>query len=285
MNKALIDLHIATFLFGLAGVLAQLMTLDAFAIACARAGLGAIYIFFVAHFLKKQRFHCALSDLLPLLSLGAILAIHWASFFYAIKTSSVAIGLITFSSFPLFTNILEPLLLKTKSSLIEWVSSALIVIGIVILTPWGEGLSGNITQGILWGLGSGFTFALLQVLNKKLTHQYSPQLLSFSQNGFAALLLLPLAFTSLISFETKDLGLVLILGFVCTGFAHTLFIQSLKGIKTHYASIIVGGLEPVYGVILAIFLLNEIPHLQTLIGGSFIILAIFLSTKKVNTSN
>lgn len=54
--------------------------------------------------------------------------------------------------------------------------------------------------------------------------------------------------------------------------AHTFFIQSLTKIRAQTASVI-AGLEPVYGIVLAFFLLNEIPRIRTLAGGLVIITA------------
>ncbi|MFR6714479.1 MAG: EamA family transporter [Dorea longicatena] len=51
---------------------------------------------------------------------GVVMAIHWSSFFQSIQTSSVAIGTITFSTFPLFLTFLEPLLFHEKISWQEY---------------------------------------------------------------------------------------------------------------------------------------------------------------------
>jgi drug/metabolite transporter (DMT)-like permease len=68
----------------------------------------------------------------------------------------------------------------------------------------------------------------------------------------------------------SDLPALIFLGVVCTALSHTLFISSLKKIRAQTASVITG-LEPVYGIILAFFLLKEIPALTTLAGGGIII--------------
>ena len=40
-----------------------------------------------------------------LIVLGIILAVHWTTFFYSIQLSTVAIGLLTFSTFPIFATL------------------------------------------------------------------------------------------------------------------------------------------------------------------------------------
>ena len=64
---------------------------------------------------RKQSFQIAdRKDLLFLLCAGAVLALHWWSFLESIQLSTVAIGTITFSSFPLFVTFLEPLMYHQK---------------------------------------------------------------------------------------------------------------------------------------------------------------------------
>jgi drug/metabolite transporter (DMT)-like permease len=60
-------------------------------------------------------------------------------------------------------------------------------------------------------------------------------------------------------------GLLLVLGVLCTALAHTLFIESLAVLRTQTASVI-SALEPVYGIALAALLLGELPALRTLVG-------------------
>ncbi|MBD0270020.1 MAG: EamA family transporter, partial [Cyanobacteria bacterium Co-bin8] len=67
-----------------------------------------------------------------------------------------------------------------------------------------------------------------------------------------------------------SLGLLLVLGVLCTALAHTLFIESLAVLRTQLASVI-SALEPVYGILLAVVLLGEIPNARTLAGGLLIL--------------
>jgi hypothetical protein len=46
--------------------------------------------------------------------MGMILAIHWTTFFKAIQVSTIAIALLTFSTFPVFITFLEPYFLKIR---------------------------------------------------------------------------------------------------------------------------------------------------------------------------
>ena len=114
---------------------------------------------------------------------GAILALHWVSFFAAIQVSSVAVGLLGYASFPLFVLLLERRLLR--GGRFEWTIALLAVLGLVALVPdfrWSSG----VVRGLSLGIVSAFTFALLAVRNKRLVEQMTPSRIALWQNLFAA---------------------------------------------------------------------------------------------------
>jgi drug/metabolite transporter (DMT)-like permease len=123
----------------------------------------------------------------------------------------------------------------------------------------------------LWGTLSGFTFALLSLLNRKWVRTYPPVVIAFYQNAIAALLLLPLALWIDVRIDAGQLCLLALLGVVCTALSHALFIRGLKAVRAQLASVI-AGLEPVYGIGFAYFLLHEIPSVHTLVGGAVILM-------------
>jgi len=141
-------------------------------------------------------------------------------------------------------------------------------------------LKNNITLGVLWGTLSGLLFALLSVLNRKYVQKHSAITIAFYQNGFACLCTLPFAFMMNPSVLLHDFFYLLLLGIFCTALSHTLFIQSMIRIKAQLASVI-AALEPVYGIVLAILFLGELPGLRTVIGGLIILGAVIYASMKI----
>jgi len=139
-------------------------------------------------------------------------------------------------------------------------------------------------RGVIWGLVSGFTFALLTIMNRRFSQQYSSPVIAFYQDFFAFLVLLPFPFIFHFKLTGRDLILLVILGVVCTAVSHTLFIKGMKTIKAQTASII-HALEPVYGIIFAFILLREIPALRTILGGMVILMAQVLILVKIQRSS
>jgi len=274
--RGAVSANIAVLFFGLAGVLGKLSVLPAPLIVLGRVVFAGFVLFgacFIQHVpLRPKRRR----DIVLLVGQGALLAVHWTAFFQSINVSNVAIGLLSFSSFPLFTAALEPLLFKQPPRRIQIVAALLILPGIYLLVP-SFTLQNRATLGVLWGLLAGATFALLSVANRWLGRSYPSLTISLYQDGVAALVLLP----SLLLVPTgrlwtlHELFILLILGVVCTALAHTLFIASMRSITAQTASLF-AGLEPVWGILFGVVLLRDIPTLITLIGGAIIIFATML---------
>ena len=198
-------------------------------------------------------------DALILCGQGLLLAVHWVAFFQSINVSNVAIGLLSFSSFPLFTALLEPTLLRQRLRGAELAGALLVLPGIYLLVP-SISLNDTTTQGVVWGVLAGATFALLSVGNRWLGRSYTSVTISLYQEVVAALALLPaLWLTPLAAPLTIRQALLLItLGLVCTALAHTLFIAGMRSAPAQLASLL-ACLEPVWGILFALALLGETP--------------------------
>jgi len=101
--RGLVTANIAVLLFGLAGVLGKLSLLPAPIIVFGRTFFASLVLFAVCWFRHVPVRPEQSRDTYLLLGQGALLAFHWTAFFQAINVSNVAIGLLSFSSFPLFT--------------------------------------------------------------------------------------------------------------------------------------------------------------------------------------
>ena len=275
--RALAAVHAAVLLFGFAGLFGRWLELSPVAIVLGRTAIGAAALAVVRWQAGRERPPLDLR----LLANGAVLALHWVAFFAAIQAAGVAIGLLGFASFPLFVLILERAMLGRRWSGREAVTALCVVAGIALLVP-EPSFANKTVQGLAWGLVSGFTFALLAVLNRRYSATRGAVDIAFWQNLFAALILLPFAAgdsAALGSIGAREIALLLVLGLFCTALAHTLFIAALSRLSAHTAST-VAALEPVYGIALAALLLGEIPGLRVLAGGALIVGAALAATRR-----
>jgi len=277
-RRGLFEIHLAVLFFGLAGLFGKLVSLPPTIIVLGRVLFATIFLSLVLLYLKQGIRLRQKQDYFFMALMGFILAVHWVTFFQAIQVSTVAIGLLTFSTFPVFVTFLEPIFFRERLELSDILVAFVTVIGVAFVIPEFE-IENSMTRGALWGIASGFTFALLSIMNRKYVKEYSSIIVAFYQDSIATVVLLPFLFLAAPVFRLTDILLLSILGVIFTGLAHTLFIKGLASVKAQKASII-ASLEPVYGIIAAILLLGAIPTLRVILGGVIILGAAFYATVK-----
>ncbi len=277
-RQSLLEIHTAVVLFGLAGLFGKWLALSPFIIVLGRVFFAsfAIFLFFL---LSRQSLKISPKTNYTLfILLGFILAVHWVAFFRSIQISTVAVGLLSYSSFPVFTAFLEPLFFRERLAPSTILLSLLCVFGIFLIIPRFD-LSDSVYKGVLWGLFAGFTFSVLTILNRKLSQNYSSLLITFYQDFSATLFLIPFFFILRPHLSLREVFHLLFLGLFCTAAAHSLFIKGMRHIKAQTAAII-SSLEPIYGIVLALLLLQEIPRVRTVLGGVIILAATLAVTWK-----
>lgn len=276
--KSLMEVHLAVLFFGLAGLFGKLVSLPSMVIVFGRVAFASAFLFILLNVKKVSLKLESKRDYAHFIMLGAILAFHWYTFFLAIQLSTVAIGLLTFSTFPVFVAFIEPFFSKEKIRIKDLVTAVITFCGVALVMPGFE-FENSMTQGALWGIASGFTFAILSILNRRFVSRYKSLVISFYQCSVATLVLLPFVAAIGVYPSIKDMILLCILGVVFTGISHTLFINGMKNVKAQTASII-ASLEPVYGIIATVILIREIPSIREVVGGLIILVTAAYSTWK-----
>lgn len=269
-TSGLTDIHVAVMLFGLAGLFGKFLALPAWSIVLGRTGFATIALGGVLVFTNGKNHPKDAKTLAMFGLLGLVLAVHWTTFFHAIQVSSVAVGLIAFSTFPVFITCMEPWWFNERRRPIDMATALLVMVGLCIMvypSPFG----GQMFSGVFWGTVSGFTFAVLSLLNRKWVRDYPATVIAFYQNAVATLLLLPMMAWAAVPMNARQIGLLAFLGVFCTALSHALFIRGLTVVRAQLASVI-ACLEPVYGIVFAYFLLDELPSVHTLAGGGVILI-------------
>jgi drug/metabolite transporter (DMT)-like permease len=272
-----IELHIAVLLFGVSGLFGKLISASPTTIVLGRTAFAAIAIFIGLKLCSISLKLTSRKSLLIMSLSGLILALHWVTFFHAIQLSSVAIGLVGFATFPVFVTFLEPLLSGQKFRVIDIVSALLVTAGLILVAPDFD-MTNSGTVGLLWAVLSGALFAVLTLINRHLVETNSFIVVAFFQHSIAALVLMPFVIYEGDIPDSNTLWLLLILGIICTALPQTLFIKSLAVLKAQLASVVTG-LEPIYGIILAALILDEVPDLSTILGATIVFVAVILAMK------
>lgn len=192
-RRALIIAHVAAVLFGMTGILGALIHFAPTTITAGRAGFAAVSLLVLA-LLQRRPVVRALNvrHIRVLLASGIFLAVHWVTFFLAVKVGGVAVATLGFASFPAFIALLDVLVFRERIGAGEGTRLTLVTLGLILVTPsFDFGNSGTI--GLLWGLLSGLSFACLAVLNRRGSRGVDAIQVALWQNTIVFLLVLPLA--------------------------------------------------------------------------------------------
>lgn len=255
--KSYLHLHLIVFIWGFTAVLGALISLDALPLVWYRMVLAVGFILLYVWY-KKVPLQIPTRILLQLLFAGAVIALHWFTFFRAIKVSNVSVTLACLSMGAFFTSFLEPILFGRKVIWYEVFFGVIVIIGLSIIFH----VESQYLEGILLGLSSAFLSALFSVFNSKFAKIYDPTLISFYEltGGiifFSLLLLGTSSFSSsFFQISTSDWLYLGILSSLCTAYA---FIASVKVMRflSPYTVMLTINLEPIYGIILAVLVFQE----------------------------
>lgn len=278
-KKSLLFLHISVMLFGLSGVIGQFVDAPSVVVAGGRVVCSSLLLLVLCLVSRTPLALRSARDYGLVLFTGVVMAIHWTTFFQAIQVSSVAIGTITFSTFPLFLTFLEPLLFHEKIRGRNILGAAVLLIGVLITIP-SFSMENQVTIGVLWGMLSSFCYAIMTLSNRYLSSAYPGKTLCLYEQGTAAVVLLPALLLVDVNWTVQTAAGIAVIGFVCTAFAYSLYVAAQKNVKAQTAGMI-SGMETVYGIVYAWIFLGEVPGIRELIGGAIILgVALLFSVQK-----
>ncbi|MBK7010111.1 MAG: DMT family transporter [Saprospiraceae bacterium] len=261
---ARLRLNIAVFLFGFTAILGKLISINAIAIVFWRMffALGFLLLYKMWH--SKNFDRLTLPIKLKLFAIGCIIALHWFCFYGSVKLSHVSVALICMALTPLFTALIEPFILKQKMRMTDlWVS--------VAVTPLIYFMIGGILEFQWWGFILGVLTALLaavfSVLNKaSLGITDSETFIMYEFLGVFIFSAIPMAYlltnqplNVLVPLNVYDLIYMLVLSYFCTHIAFKLTIKGMKHVSAFETNLIIG-LEPLYGILMAVFIFKEYQH-------------------------
>ncbi len=256
---------------GATGLFSKLIELPAWDITGYRTWIAALVLFAWMYWRDRRLALDSRRDLGRMLVLGALLTLHWITFFYSMQVANIAVGMLSLYAYPVMTVFLEPWIKGTKLDWRDVISGALVLFGIYCLVPEFS-FDNTMTQGVIWGVISALTFALRNLL---LSYWFSEQSAVRSMSYqvlVVALLMTPVIALSSHQPSEQDWWLLLLLGLFFTAVTHTLLGHSLRYLKAKTVGL-VACLQPVYAVIYEILLLREYPDKSTLIGGAIIMMA------------
>ncbi|MDF3127615.1 DMT family transporter [Kiritimatiellaeota bacterium B1221] len=195
---------------------------------------------------------------------------HWVTLFISITMSTVAIGMISFYCFPVFTTLFEAALQRRKPAARDLGVAALVLVGVTLLTPI-TGASIELLPGVLIGVFSGILWAGRMVVIRHRLKEISGLATMFWSMVVMMVFLSPFLIQAPPPWQWEGSVIrgVLFLGLFVTAFCHTLLLSSLR----HISATLVGQISPIQIVSASLagwLFLKEPLTLRILAGGLLI---------------
>jgi len=257
-RKALLQIHLCVVIWGFTAILGKLISLPAFALVWWRMFLVVVALVFIPAFWRGLQ-RMSLRTVGIFAGIGVVVALHWVSFYGAIKLANASVAAACMGVAPLMMAVVEPWITRKRFDPRELLIGVAAVPGVLLVV-------GGTPQGMRLGIAAGVLSALLVSvfgsLNKRYVELGEPMAVTGLElaAGTAFLTLLAVLFggeaTHLPIPGAHDAWLLLVLALACTLFPFALSLIALRNLSAFSAQLAVS-LEPVYAVFLAILLLGE----------------------------
>jgi drug/metabolite transporter (DMT)-like permease len=292
-QTAYIQIHIAVILFGFTAILGDLIQLPAVVLVWWRVLITSVSLLFFIKF-GKSLIQIPKKQIRTYIIIGILIGLHWICFYGAIKLSNASIALVCMSTTSLFTSIIEPIFFRTKVNKLELILAASVIPGMLLIV---NNINTTYINGVWVGLAAALLAAIFSSLNKVNIKGADPYSISFIELSSAWMMItLLLGIMWIFGYQadtflppnTSDWIYLIILALLCTTLAQVLTLKSLHHLSAFAVNLVIN-LEPVYGILMAIFILNDHKELSPLfyLGGGIILLSVMLYPylhKKFNTT-
>jgi len=270
-REGLLAVHVAVLIFGFTALFSKLLALPALEITFYRSVIAFLVIAIYVAYKKQSILLLNARAYLMAGLLGALLAVHWVSYFYAMQVSTVAIGVIALYTFPVITVFLEPLFHGEKPQRADIISSMFVLFGIYLIVP-DFTLDNSTALGVAAGVFSAFMISLRNIMQRRFFSGYSASQALLYQSAVVALVLFVFVDVQMVDIDERQWGLLVLLGVVFTALPHTLFAHGLRHLKAKTASLI-ACVQVFYAAIFAALILGEWISWDVALGGLIIVSA------------
>ena len=278
--KNQLHLHFLVFIAGFTAILGELISLEAIPLVWYRMLIAGVLMFgFIK--IKKISLVVPFRTILKFFLAGIVIALHWVTFFAAIKVSNISITLAMFSTGAFFASLIEPIFYKRKIIPYEIIFGLLVIAGVFMIMQTEI----KYLLGICLGITSALFSSLFAVINGKFVAHHNASTISFyefisgvffislyiafSNDGFDA---------SFFKLSIDDWLYLGILASVCTAYAFIASVYVMRYI-TPYSVVLTYNLEPIYGIFLALLFFPQTEVMPPIfyIGAALIICTVLMN--------
>ncbi len=279
--KNLLQFNFAMLIMSTSGTFGRLILLPPPVTIWLRSLFGGLALLVLILILKNNiRIHR--SHFKSIFISSVFLGIHWVTYFYSLQLSNVAIAMLSLFTYPVFTALLEPIVLKQSFQWSNLILAGVVLAGVSFMIPEFD-MENRHTLGIIIGLCSAILYSFRNLILKKHVNQYPGTTLMFYQLLINAILLAPLPFFYRMDGFTDNLPFIMLLAVLTTAIGHTMFVMSFKKFSISAVSIL-SSMQPLFGILVAFIFLNEVPASRTFIGGALILVTVVIESLRTASS-
>ena len=255
-RKAFLQIHFCVLLWGFTAILGKSITLPALPLVWWRMLLVTGALLCVPRVWRGLR-AMPMKLRLTYAGIGVIVALHWLTFYGAIKLANASVAATCIATCPVFLALVEPWIAGRRFDARELLIGAAVIPGVALVAG---GLPGDMRLGLAVGVLSAIFVAFFGALNKRYIEHADALTVTCVELGTGTLFLTlagPIFMSSpFVMPDVHDGVLVVILAFGCTLLPFALALAALRHLSA-FATQMITNLEPVYAIVLAIPLLGE----------------------------
>ncbi|MBQ3404282.1 MAG: EamA family transporter [Oscillospiraceae bacterium] len=272
MQKDYAKYLFAVLLFGTNGIVASQIGMSSYHIVLMRTMTGGLLLLLIFLISKHRfRFYKHPKDMAFSLASGIATGISWMFLYEAYSQIGVGISTLLCYCGPVIVMLLSPLIFKERLTAVKLICFIAVAVGVVLIN--GQSAEKLNARGIICGLLSALTYAVMIIANKKSEHIHGLEkpviallaafitvavFVGIKEGGYALRL------------THEDIIWIAVLGVINTGLGFYLYFSSIGELPVQSVAIC-GYLEPLSAVLFSVLLLHEAMTGPQIIGAALII--------------
>lgn len=212
---------------------------------------------------------------------GLFLGLHFASYFQALRYTSIASAVALVDTEVFFVAFMMFFFFREIIPLRAWAGILLTFTGSMLIALSDAGGGEHVLLGDLIALAGAACLAVYTILGKVCRKEITTTAyttLVYSSAALTVLVILLCTGTPVLGYEPVNWLSALGMAVFCTLLGHSVFNWALKYESAAFLST-VKLLEPVFAAILGVLLFREIPSKQVMLGGFIVILGVYVYSR------
>lgn len=269
----LISLFLITIIWGFVNIVYRFISgSNYFSVAFFLLLFSSILALVILAFSGKLKELRHLKKIKLIIVIGIVNSVTWFLIYFSVINTSIAQAVLGFITPPIFVTILSPIFLKENINRNILFALIMALIGIILIFNPENLVKFVAPLGVVSGIFVGLCSSADRIVGRMLKNDYSPQSLVFLGSFFGLLIMTPVFILSN-PVIPNEASLIVILLISTAGIMGGIAIYyALRYIIAQNVSIILL-LEPLISIVAAFLILNEVPSLLTILGGSLLIIA------------